>query len=206
VVLSKREKYIGIGASIAVGLLILNSVILDPLLAQQSDLETKIVTAKADKKADDDLMDQAGRASVRWIAMLTPKGTMLKDESLATSQLYNNISEWSRDAGLNPPPALKSDRGAEKVKDFQQISVHASITGTMSQVSRFVWDVQNSNVPVRITELQVSSRKSGSDDLKVEMDIATVYFSPTLPTGTPDSGGSNAPASPTASTAWERRP
>jgi hypothetical protein len=201
--LSKREKYIGIGTAIAVGLLILNSVILDPLLARQSDLDTEIAKAQADQKSDNDLLDQAGRLSVRWNTML--KTTMLRDESPATSQLYNNISAWSRDAGLNPPPALKSERGAEKKKDFQRITIHASITGTMSQIARFMWDIQNSAVPVRITEVQISSRKSGSDDLKVEMDIATVYFSPPPPT--PDSNNSsNSSASPAASAAWEARP
>jgi hypothetical protein len=204
VVLSKREKYIGIGTAVAVGLLILNSVILDPLLARQNDLDTNIAKAQADQKSDNDLLDQAQRLSVRWNTML--KTGMLRDESPATSQLYNNISAWSRDAGLNPPPALKSDRGAVKENDFQRITIHASITGSMAQIARFMWDVQSATIPVRITEAQFSSRKSGLDDLKLEVDISTVYFSPPPPTPTQDNSSNSSSSTPAASASWEERP
>lgn len=200
-VLSKREKYIGLATVAAVVLLIGNSLILNPLLDELRDLDLKIDQATAQQSTNQDLLDRAMKASKDWGRMLTPKGSLLSDESPATSQLLNSISAWSREAGLNPPPSLKSDRAPEKDKDFQRLTVHATATGSMAQIGRFLWCIQTSNVPVRVTELQFASRKDGVDDLKVDMDIATIYFSPPPPQN--DNGSSSSSGTSSASDSWE---
>ena len=83
----------------------------------------------------------------------------------------------AREAGLNPPPALKSDR-TEKEKDFYKLTLRATGNGGMAQIARFLWHIQTANIPVKITELTISSRKEGADDLSLTMSVATAYLAP----------------------------
>ena len=48
----------------------------------------------------------------------------------------------------------------------------------MSQVGRFLYRIQTATVPVRITDLTINSRKEGTDDLAVQLGIATIYLPP----------------------------
>ena len=90
------------------------------------------------------------------------------------SQLQNNVVSWAQDAGLTLP-AVKSER-TEKEKDFYKFTVRATGTGTMQQIGRFLYRMQTAQVPVRVSELTISTRKEGTDDLSVQMAISTIYL------------------------------
>ena len=50
----------------------------------------------------------------------------------------------------------------------------------MQQIARFLWHIQTANIPVRISELTLSTRKEGTDDLQLSMTLATMLFKRTL--------------------------
>ncbi|HEX3358372.1 MAG TPA: hypothetical protein VHS31_15470 [Tepidisphaeraceae bacterium] len=174
-VLSKRERYIGISAGAAVALLLLNSFLIDPLFEQMKDLETQTDAARGKLIQSQNVVKKSAELSPRWSEM--NRSGLLKDSSGAESQIYNAVAAWARDAGLDPPPALKSDR-TEKQKDFYQITIRATGNGSMEQISRFLWRIQTASFPIRITDLSLSSRKEGTDDLTLQMSLATAYLSP----------------------------
>jgi Tfp pilus assembly protein PilO len=174
VVLSKRERYIGIGAGTAVGLLLLNSFLIDPLMGEAKDLETQTSSAQDKLTQSQNVVKKSAQLSPRWTEM--NRSGLLKDSSAAESQIYNAVAAWARDAGLDPQPALKSDR-TEKQKDFYQITIRATGAGSMDQIARFLWRIQTASFPIRITDLSLSSRKEGTDDLALQMSLATAYLS-----------------------------
>jgi hypothetical protein len=186
-VLSKRERYIGFSAGAAVLLLAMNSFILDPLLAEQADLDIKIDKAHKELSSGTDLVLEASVLNRRLNDMF--KSGLLRDETAATNQFYTSVSTWSRESRFDPPPALKSDK-TDREKDFQKINMHASGSGSFQQISRLLYRMQTANVPVRITQLQLSSKKDGVDDLKMDMDLATIYFSPAQNPGQPSQSAS----------------
>jgi hypothetical protein len=48
----------------------------------------------------------------------------------------------------------------------------------MAQISRFLWRIQAATIPVRITDLQITSHKEGTDDLALVLGIGTIYPAP----------------------------
>jgi hypothetical protein len=48
----------------------------------------------------------------------------------------------------------------------------------MSQLRTFLLHVQRATIPIRITDLQVSSRPEGTDSLQISMGISTVFLAP----------------------------
>jgi hypothetical protein len=190
-VLSKREKFIGIGVLAVVGILALDRIAYTPLTDRKVELDAKILSARDERTRIKDLFSTRDRAKLRWNEI---SGKSLRaDASAAESEILNNVREWAQDSGMSLP-IVTPERS--KDKEFEKITVRATGTGGIAQIGRFLYRVQTSKVPVRITNLTINSRKEGTDDLSVQMGIATIY----LP---PESSDSKAGARPSAGTAWE---
>jgi hypothetical protein len=190
VVLSKRERYVGIATGIVLGLVILLKLILFPLQDQRLELADKIATAKRDAKQIDDKIKQAESAKKTWSSM--SGGHLRRDESEAESSMYNNIRDWASAAQLNLA-SVKPERAPEKEKDFYKLTFRVTANGSMGQIGRFLSRAQGATIPVRVTDLSVSSRKEGSDDLTLSVAIATIYPAPEA----------NKPGGAAVSAGWE---
>src|SRR5438067_2053855 len=174
-VVSKRERMIGIITMIVLAALVLDQFVFEKLLDQKRDLEGQKAVATQTLHEKNILIHQSAEDKPRWDQMR--RDGLLNDASRTETQIYNNLNAWAREAGLSPPPALKSDR-TEKEKDFYKLTLRATGNGAMSQIARFLWHIQTANIPVKITELTISSRKEGADDLSLTMSVATAYLAP----------------------------
>ena len=72
----------------------------------------------------------------------------------------------------------------------------ATLAGIAALLHSILADFQRAGIPVRITNITITTHKEGTDDLSVQFGIATLY----LP---PEPADKNAAHSPTASAAWE---
>ena len=175
--LTPRERWIAIGLSVAVGAYALDAVLLSPLTER---------LAVADKAVDDDtlalteangLFTNQNLANRRWRELT---GTTLKsDFSAAESQLLNRVGELAQAAGLTLD-SLKPERN-ERQKDFQRMTYRAATTGNMRQTSRFLDSLRTADIPLRVTDVQISSRRDGTDDLAMQAGIATIHVLPAEP-------------------------
>ena len=95
-VLTKRERYIGIITGVVLGVLVLDYFIVTPLLAQMAVLDAKITSARNDVKRSNDLLDLSSRAKQRWNEM---SSGAVRDSEQA-DQIVNNVSDWAREAGV----------------------------------------------------------------------------------------------------------
>lgn len=174
-VLSKRERYIAIATVAAVGILGLDRMVLDPLVSESSLLNTQLSDCQERLDRAARLFKNCKRKSGDWSRMQTG-GLRRKDAAEAESLILNRIRDWAQDAGMSLA-SVKPERTAEE-KSFQKITFRATGTGNMSQISRFLGRIKDSDVPVRVGELQITARKEGTDDLSVQLGISTIYLAP----------------------------
>jgi hypothetical protein len=176
VVLSKRERNIGIFSAIAIAILILNFAIINPLMSDKDDIDKQIVQANATLNEKQTILTRSKKDGPRWTEI--SRSGLLKDSSGAESQVLNAVSAWARDAQLDPRPSLKTDRTEKYGKYFYKLTIRTTAVGNMSQISRFLYRFETSNIPVRINDLTLASRKDGQDDLSLSMTISTIYLAP----------------------------
>jgi len=173
-ILSRRERYIVIGTVAVVGLLALDRIFLTPLIEHRQLLEAEMRKSTAEMTRAEGLFANSPRVHRKWNEMTA---TSLKDSgSNAESQIIQAVSNWALQAGLNLS-SVKPER-AEKEKQFMKITFRANATGNMAAVSRFMWEVQTSKVPVRVTDLSITTRRDGMDDLTLDLGISTLYLPP----------------------------
>ncbi|MFT3787652.1 MAG: type II secretion system protein GspM [Tepidisphaeraceae bacterium] len=173
--LSKREKMIAIGVGAMVGLYLLDSVFVSPLFERLATANSHIDTDLKEQARGKALFDNRLRAQRRWNEIAGD--TLKTDASTAEGQLLNRVRDYATAARLDVA-SLKPDR-AEKEKGFQRITIRANATGSMAQVSRFLYALREADFPLRVSDLRVSSRKDGTDDLAIEIGVSTIFVPPT---------------------------
>lgn len=191
-VLSQRERYVLIATVAAVALFLGDRYVLAPILSHQARLDEKKQSLVGQLEHATALFKGRKGAEARWKEMTA--GGLKADAAEAESALLHSIREWSQEASLTLS-AVRPERAAAKGK-VTEVIVLVNGSGPMSAVSRFLWRLQTSAVPVKIVEMQLSARREGADDLSVQLRLSALY----LPAGT------KAVAAKPAAVAGEARP
>ncbi len=172
--MSKREKRMGIIAGIVIGALALDSTVISPLEARRKEANDRIADATAALVRADQLFQNDLRARRIWKEL---SGDSLRpDASTAESQVLNAARRWAQDAGLTLT-SLKPER-SEREQGFVKITVRATGTGSLRRVARFLYSVQNADIPIRVSDIQIDSRNPLSDELSIQLGLATIYLPP----------------------------
>jgi hypothetical protein len=188
-ILSRRERYIVISTVIVVGFLGLDQLVLTPLFDRREVVQAQTTQRLQELARANALFTNRTRLNRKWNEM---SGTTLKtDGSTAESQIIRAVGDWAVEAGLNLS-SVKPER-AEKEKQFMKITFRANATGNMAAISRFMWRLQTSKVPIRVTDLSITTRRDGMDDLSLDLGISTLYVPPEPAKGETATGKSPPP-------------
>jgi hypothetical protein len=186
VTLSKRERFIGIAVAAVVGYFALDRIAISPLMAQREELLGKINDAELDLARGKSLI-ASKRTLDRQLSENVARG-LTQDPSTAQSQLLNNVLAWAQESGLtvsslkpNPAPQAVPKVGGkpgEKEKAFLKLTCRATMAGSMQEAGRFMFRLQTSSIPVRITDVTINSKKEGTDDLELTLGLSTIFLAP----------------------------
>ena len=180
---SSRERIIFIVAGVTIGAFALDSALVSPLFARLSDAEQRGRLAQAEIDRGEGLGQNRNRAARVWKDLTA--GTLKADRSAAESQLLNGVRVWAQQAGVNLVSLKPEGRDAEE--GFGRIDVRAQASGTMASLSKFLYLAEASQIPVRLADMTLNSRKDGEDDLALQVGLSTIYELPPTPAKT---GGS----------------
>jgi Tfp pilus assembly protein PilO len=174
VILSKRERYILICTLCVIGGLIFYLYVASPYwdtrnswLKEKGRLADKISSANA-------ILDQSKQLTPEWQEM--QKGGLKSSPSEAESAVLRAVREWLTSAGMGLA-SVKPERLPVK-GELQEIAYQVSATGSMAQVSQFLWLAYSTSLPVRVEEAQLAARKPGTDDLSLTVRLNGIYAAP----------------------------
>jgi Tfp pilus assembly protein PilO len=190
--LSKRERFIITAAAIVLALLVLDQYVVSPLMECSDREAARKEIRLAEIQRGRDLLDRKREIAPKWREMIA--SGLKRDPAEAESQILHAVGDWAKDAGLKLA-SVKPERMPDK-RNLQEISFQAAGTGSMHAVSRFLWRLETSKVPIRVKEMQIGARKEGTDDLSLQLRLSTLYQAPEPPEPSP----AEAPAEPTGET------
>jgi Tfp pilus assembly protein PilO len=175
--LSKRERVIGIATGAVLALLALDQIIVTPLDQRGREASSRVELASAELQRMDQVFQSDLGARRKWRDMA---GDTLRSDAPATeSQVLNAVRQWAQDSGLTLT-SLKPERN-EQEKGFHKITIRATAQGGMQQVARFLYAVEVAQIPVRVSDMTLSARREGTDELNLQIGLATIYLPPEPP-------------------------
>jgi hypothetical protein len=188
VVLSKREKNIGLAAGAAVVGLLLYSFVWSPY----SDALGSIAQEKADAEktlADGEQLNQR-KAHLQPIWQQLVQGGVRQDESLAQSQAREALDNWAQRAGVTLDSLVLEhsvQQGSFFVTNFNMSFGVAGATG-MRSIAQMMWALETAKIPMRVNDMKISPAHEGTDQLNVKLSVSTLYTASESPAGL---GGGN---------------
>jgi hypothetical protein len=170
-VLSKRERIIALTAVIAAAVLVLDHYALSPVLDRLAQLRTdeKFYT---DKLANANSLFMHRKATeARWDQMAADG---LKSDAADTEDALDHaVYDWAQSSGL----ILKICTPERSIlKERPEVVLYVVATGRMSAVAQFLYQAQISKLPVRPTDMEIGTRREGTDDLTLTLHLSGLYF------------------------------
>jgi len=175
--LSKRERLVGLMTAAVLVLLALDQIIATPLIERGREASSRVALASAELLRMDQIFQGDLEARRKWRDMAGE--SLAADAPTAESQVLNAVRTWAQDAGLTLT-SLKPERN-EQEKGFHKITIRATAHGGMQQVSRFLYAVEVATMPVRVSDLTLSARREGTDELALQVGLSTIYLPPEPP-------------------------
>jgi hypothetical protein len=174
-VLSRREKTIAIAAGAALLLLALDQLVFARLISAREQSANSVLSLQRQVKKEQTLVDNRRQTAPRWQEML--KAGLKSDPAEAESLALHALRDRAEECGvaltlLKPERLTPSDKKAR----MAEIVVQAAGTGKLEGIARLLYRLQTAGIPVKVTELQINSRKEGVDDLTFQLRLSTVYL------------------------------
>ena len=173
-VFTKREKAILAATIVALCVLALDFYVLTPLLNKREDVRADQERLLAEMARAGGLLERRRLLGPKWRSMV--EDGMRPEPAEAESRLLRFLRDLTAEAGVELS-SLRPDRSVEESK-LPEITVHVAGTGSMTSVSRLLWGIETSRLPVKVKMLQLGSRKDGTDDLSLQLRASTLYCPP----------------------------
>lgn len=183
-VLSKRERQIAIVAIAVVMIFAIDRYVWTPIMEEKDRVLIEKQGLLAEMQHADKIFKQRTQMGQEWEEM--KKGGLGSSASTTESRILNAIRQWSQDYGLilsSIKPDHKKGEG-----DMQEIIFHVVCNGTMATVGQFLWQIENTTLPLRITEFQLGSRGEDGRDMSLQLRLSALYLAESMGANTTDFG------------------
>ncbi len=170
--LTKRERYISIITVVAIVILISDKLLITPLIQIRQRLNLELYETQTLFEQADLMVARKGAIENQW-RHLFDIGLDYDVEKIEGSVFrYVKDSSQKRGVALSSiqPDIVSSDDG------LGHIEFTLSAFGTMKAVSQFIWDMETSQLPLRIINFQIGSGNKSASVINLQMKLSAIYL------------------------------
>ena len=173
-VLSKREKYIVICTVAILAVFVLDRYALIPLLDMREDTRIRKQQVSAQWNKAFGLLDRRELLEKRW-RTYTEQG-ICENASDTTGRVLHDVQNWSAQYGVNLSSITPDRVSSKEEENFQEITFLVSGTGTMNAIGHFLYQLEHTTLPLRLKDIQLSSRQEAADDMSLQVRVSAIHF------------------------------
>lgn len=172
---SSRQRLLLIVTGVVVGLLILDSLAFTPLTKAWQARSAEI--AKLQKNVTDGrgIIANATRTQARWAEMQTQ--ALPKDAAKAEQDLISSFDRWGRSAGIELG-SIKPQWKRGQTNRYSQLECRVDATGSLSTLSRFLYEVEKSALALRVDSVELTSRDEFGQKLTLGLLVSGLRLTP----------------------------
>lgn len=161
-----------IGAGIV--LLVLNSLVIDPLIKTWETHTAEIKKLKLDLARGRGLIQNGPRLERRWKDM--KDGALPKDPAQAEHDLITAFDGWGRATAIelgSIKPQWK--RGTDR---YSTLECRVDATGSISSLARFLYELEKSPLALRVDSVELTARDEGGNRLTLGLIVSGLRMTP----------------------------
>ena len=168
--MSPRERTIALLTLLVLVVLGADRLVLTPLQRGRDAVAAQSRQTAKELDRATTLFASRKETAAEWRQML--QAGLMYTPAEAESHVLHAVRDWSRSSGLLLA-SLQPEK-ATPAGEFSELSFQATGEGGMKSVAGFLWAVETSPLPLRVTEVHIGTRKEGADDLSLQLRISAL--------------------------------
>lgn len=170
--LTNRERLIMILAGLAIAILIADRYALSPIFEKRSQIRLLKQNLQAEVEQAQAVLQRRKLIKQRWEQM--QQSGLSSDIQKIEGLLFRQLEESS----YNSRFLLTSIQPERLLKEGQlgQIEFMVSGTGSMDAVTRFLWNIEMAEIPVKIDSLQLGANNENAAQMSLQMKLSSIYL------------------------------
>ena len=169
-VLSKRERILAIATILVLGALALNAIIIKPLSARREQTTNEKLELEAQLAEAQNVFERRRMLERKWKGLLSEG---MRSDADAESRVARALNEWSRQTRLTLT-SVKPERSATD-KGLNEITFVMAGRGGLEAVASFLYRIETSELPVKVTDMQLGSTSESGDNMSLQLRLSAVY-------------------------------
>lgn len=159
-----RQRWLLIGAAACVLLLGADKIVLTPMISAWKDRSARIKELQQSVDGGELLIDRQDTLQSRWKQIAAE--ALPADAPTAENEVLNAVNGWASDSRFNVT-SLKP-RWIEDENLGRRLEVRVSGTGNLESVSRFIYALETSNLPLRLEDVSLSARDDSGREIGLD--------------------------------------
>ena len=176
--IENRQQVLIVITIAVVGLLILDSLVFEPLAGWYGARSRQITELRAQVKNGKSLIVREKGIRGHWAEMLA--NTLPNKSSVADQQVISAFDRWSRDTGVEITdimPQWKND-----TDDYQTLNCRVEASGTLGALSQFLYDIEKGPLALKLDSLELNAKDTGGQTLNLGLQVSGLsLINPTQP-------------------------
>jgi len=168
--LARREKTLFLVAGSVIGLLVFDRLLLTPYLNRKEKLLQEKNNLLQEWRQLQKIHSLEKQLASEWSNL--SKNGLGSDEASTALAILTSVRSSAEDSQISLD-SLKPERGIPYER-WKQLSFQITGSGSMERITRFLWHLENSSLPLKITDLRLASRKEGTDDLLLQLKLTVL--------------------------------
>jgi hypothetical protein len=172
--LKNRQQLLGVLAAAAIGLLLADKLVLSPLTRTWKARSAQIAELRKKIAAGQGLVQRERNLRDRWEQMRA--NTLPDSPSQAEQQVLKAFDTWARQSRvslLSISPQWKHEGD-----DYMTLECRIEASGTLSTVSRFLYELEKDPMALRLQDVEVSSRDNDGQQLALGLQVSGLVLTP----------------------------
>lgn len=172
---SNRQQLLLILAGAAIGLLILDSIVLTPLTKAWQTRSAEIAKLQKNVNEGEALRKNAQRTRAKWDEMQSQ--ALPKDPAKAEQDLITAFDRWGR-ANNVELGSIKPQWKRGSTPRYSQLECRVDATGTLSTLTRFLYEVEKSPLALRVDSVELMARDDNGQKLTLGLLVSGLRLTP----------------------------
>jgi len=169
----QRQKLLIIGAVVCIGLLIGNSLVLDPLIKSWKARSARIANLRTQVAQGASLIEREQTIRSRWEDMRT--NTLPANTSVAEAEFFKTFDRCARTSGIT----LVAFRPQWKPSDdYTTYECRADITGNLETLSRFIYELEKDPLALKVESMEIATHDDKGQQLSLGIQISGLLLTP----------------------------
>jgi len=163
-----RKRWLLLVAGACVLLLTADRFVLSPMAAAWKRRSVRIEELKSSIEKGRILLDRQDSLEERWDTV--QKNALPVSPPAAENQVLTSVNSWAAASGLNVTALLP--RWIEDKDLGPRMEIRVSGTGSLEAVTRFLFAVETSNVPIRADVVELRARDEAGRDISLDARLS----------------------------------